>query len=306
MDAKNDHMEIDINLIRIDGGTQMRAELNEKILDEYFQALGEGVEFPPLVVFFDGGSYWLADGFHRYFAMKKKGISKILCRVNSGSKRDAVLYAAGANERHGLRRNDADRAKACETLLLDDEWGNWAVSRIAEVLKVSRQFVYRTGKRLGIPKFITNGEQKEGKKITQTKYKDAEKSFVGPGVPIQVYPKIIEDRPSSGKGPHEDIVVPLSPLLDKNRVVVPEQLRDIFMDNTLNQAIKYLNVLQQQFISPDFQKNFPYLRMHDVNECIKKLICHLEDAIPQTVHKECGGHGCVNCRHCGYLNRQVL
>lgn len=53
--------------IRIDGGTQSRAELNNTTVDEYTEAMLEGDTFPPIVVFFDGSSYWLADGFHRYF-----------------------------------------------------------------------------------------------------------------------------------------------------------------------------------------------------------------------------------------------
>ena len=31
----------------------------------------EGAEFPPLIVFFDGATYWLADGFHRYYGAQR-------------------------------------------------------------------------------------------------------------------------------------------------------------------------------------------------------------------------------------------
>lgn len=66
----------------------------------------DGVEFPSLTVFFDGSHYWLADGFHRFFAAKKHGLGAMSAEVYQGTRRDAVLYAAGANARHGLRRTN--------------------------------------------------------------------------------------------------------------------------------------------------------------------------------------------------------
>src|SRR5690348_8493475 len=38
--------------------------------NDYTQAMVDGAEFPPLVVFWDGSDYWLADGFHRHSAMR--------------------------------------------------------------------------------------------------------------------------------------------------------------------------------------------------------------------------------------------
>ena len=58
--------------IRIDGGTQARAKMNTATVEEYATALKEGVIFPPVVVFYDGTDYWLADGFNRYYANKGK------------------------------------------------------------------------------------------------------------------------------------------------------------------------------------------------------------------------------------------
>jgi len=75
---------------------------------------------PPITVFFDRTDHWLADGFHRFFGPQKVGRESILAEIHNGTRRDAILYACGANNEHGLRRTNADKRKAI-TLLLQDE-----------------------------------------------------------------------------------------------------------------------------------------------------------------------------------------
>lgn len=132
---------LELEQIRIDGGTQSRVELNQETVAEYAQAFTDGAEFPPVVVFFDGASYWLADGFHRYFGARDAGESAIAVQVINGTQRDAVLYSLKANATHGLRRTNADKRKAVETLLKDAEWAAWSDRKIAEVCGVGNQLV---------------------------------------------------------------------------------------------------------------------------------------------------------------------
>lgn len=80
--------------IRTDGGTQPRAEISDEIVDEYTEALED---LPPVTVFYDGTTYWLADGFHRFRAHEKAGRPKIAADVKQGTLRDAVLFSVGAN-----------------------------------------------------------------------------------------------------------------------------------------------------------------------------------------------------------------
>ena len=54
--------------IRLDGGTQPRAKIDQAVCDEYAERMKAGEKFPPIDVFFDGEDYWLADGFHRISA----------------------------------------------------------------------------------------------------------------------------------------------------------------------------------------------------------------------------------------------
>jgi len=77
-----------ISKIKIEG-TQSRTELNEATVTEYCDALTNGTGFPPVTVFFDGVEYWLADGFHRLFALKANGASLVEVDVRAGTVEDA-------------------------------------------------------------------------------------------------------------------------------------------------------------------------------------------------------------------------
>lgn len=133
--------QIGITLVRTNGGTQSRAEINQAAVAEYAEAMQDGAEFPPLVVFYDGEDYWLADGFHRYDAYMRLGKRSVPVEIHQGTRRDAILYSVGANARHGLRRTNADKRRAVMTLLNDEEWGKWSDSEIARRCEVDHKTV---------------------------------------------------------------------------------------------------------------------------------------------------------------------
>lgn len=133
---------LDFTQIRMDGGTQSRADIDEATVREYQEAMAAGAEFPPPIVFHDGSTYWLADGFHRVFAWRRVSLAgRVQCDIRQGTQRDAVLYSVGANTRHGLRRNPADKRRAVLRLLHDPEWGQWSSRAIADKCGVSHTFV---------------------------------------------------------------------------------------------------------------------------------------------------------------------
>lgn len=137
-------MELEIKFIRTDGGTQARAKLNPETVDDYRDVLRDSDAtwpFPAVVVFHDGSAYWLADGFHRIAAARQHGRFVCEADVRQGTQRDAVLYAAGANADHGLRRTNEDKRRAVLRLLEDSEWGQWSDREIARRCKVSHPFV---------------------------------------------------------------------------------------------------------------------------------------------------------------------
>ena len=45
--------------IRLDGGTQPRAKIDQAVCDDYGERMKAGEKFPAIDVFFDGENYWL-------------------------------------------------------------------------------------------------------------------------------------------------------------------------------------------------------------------------------------------------------
>lgn len=134
---------ININTIRIDGDTQSRVSLNDAVVAEYAQAIKDGAELPPVVVFFDGSDRWLADGFHRWHAYRSAGRASMPFDQRDGTKRDAKLFSAGANGTHGLQRTNEDKRRSVQMLLEDAEWGKWSDREIARRCAVSPDTVGR-------------------------------------------------------------------------------------------------------------------------------------------------------------------
>lgn len=127
--------------IRVNGGTQPRVNLDDTVVMEYGQALIDGAMLPAVTVFHDGSTYWLADGFHRFFAHRKIGALDIRAEIKTGTQRDAILYSVGANASHGLRRTNEDKRKAIMTLLEDAEWKTWSDNKIAKACGVNQTTV---------------------------------------------------------------------------------------------------------------------------------------------------------------------
>jgi len=114
-----------------------RARLSEPTIGDYARAMEEGIDLPPIDVFQDAEGCYLADGRHRLEAARRIGRKEVPAIVHKGSLRDAILFAVGANAKHGLRRTRADKRKAVQLLLADPEWREWAVNKIAKVCNVS-------------------------------------------------------------------------------------------------------------------------------------------------------------------------
>jgi ParB-like chromosome segregation protein Spo0J len=165
--------ELPIASIRLDGGTQSRASLSTTTITEYSEAMSTGAKFPPIVVFYDGKTRWLADGFHRVSASMKNGQSRIACEVRQGSQRDAILFSVTANATHGLRRSNADKKHAVELLLADAKWSKKSDRWIADTCGVSHPFVSKAREQLVTVTSSTTREGKDGKARNLPKAKAA-------------------------------------------------------------------------------------------------------------------------------------
>jgi len=148
-----------LSQIRTDGGTQPRAVIDDAVVQEYAEAMREGAKFPPVVVFNDGYDYWLADGFHRVAAAKVARFTEIDADEREGLRRDAVLYAMGANANHGVRRTNADKRRAVTTLLKDPEWMQWSDREIARRCAVDHKTVAALREQLSLGNFPGDSRQ---------------------------------------------------------------------------------------------------------------------------------------------------
>ncbi|MBB3148771.1 hypothetical protein FHS21_005219 [Phyllobacterium trifolii] len=159
---------IEISLLQIDPELQMReAGIDVGIVAEYAEAMSNGAQFPPIIVFSDGTHYWPGDGFHRIEANMKLGLATISAEIREGGKRDAILLAVGANANHGMRRTAADRKRSVLAMLRDPEWTRWSDREIGKRCAVDGKTVAKIRKDITsaeIPQmrtFTRNGKEHE-------------------------------------------------------------------------------------------------------------------------------------------------
>ncbi len=141
-----------IDMIRCDGGTQMRVGLIDDAVDSYAESMESGEVFPPVVVFHDGKAHWLADGFHRIAARRRVAAkhvgtdrhnkwSVIETDIRAGTRPDAIRFAISANKKNGLRRTNADKQVAVRAALAHPDMQDMSDRAIADEVGVSHQMV---------------------------------------------------------------------------------------------------------------------------------------------------------------------
>ncbi|MBI2510870.1 MAG: ParB N-terminal domain-containing protein [Opitutae bacterium] len=149
--------EIPLEKINLFGGTQARLKTNDDAVESYAEEMTRGAVFPPIDVYFDGSTYWLADGFHRFLATKRNGAATIAARVQPGGRTEALRHALGANSTNGVYRTNGDKRNAVEISL--EEWPELANPVLADICKVSAELVRNCRQQLlkdgRIPEVIT-------------------------------------------------------------------------------------------------------------------------------------------------------
>jgi hypothetical protein len=139
--------ELELEQINRSGGTQIRAAYDRATIERYKDLEESFVEMPPIIVYFDGTIYWLADGFHRVQAKAEvagippKEVVRIKSEVRTGTQRDAIKYALSANVTHGLPRNNDDLRRAIARCLDDEEWSELSNIKIAAMCGCSESMI---------------------------------------------------------------------------------------------------------------------------------------------------------------------
>lgn len=135
---------LSLTQIKVDHSIQSRVETSIEFQREFSEAMLRGDTFPNITVFFDGRYYWLADGFHRLGAAKQASrmdpkLSGIKAEVRNGTRRDAVVFSAGANQKFSIPRTQEDIKKAVAMLILDEEWQSMSPGIIAKHVGIKKE-----------------------------------------------------------------------------------------------------------------------------------------------------------------------
>lgn len=133
--------KVKLDAIRIDGGTQCRVVVDQPTVYTYLENMKEGDEFPPMETVFDGSTYWLTDGFHRWHAYKLMGVKEIEIKYKPGTREDAVLMALKANSKHGKNLTNEDKRNKVMMALSIPGYEEKSNYEIAKICELSQSFV---------------------------------------------------------------------------------------------------------------------------------------------------------------------
>lgn len=213
--------------IRIDGGTQVRAAISEAVVAEYAERMGEGVTFPPIVLFHDGSAYHLADGFHRYLASQRVGFTDITADIHAGTKQDALWFGLGANRTNGQRLTMADKRHAIT--LAVETWPERSGAQIADQVGCSPQYVttIKSGMTTTCDRIVTrSGQVRSASTAARSKAREDVAVLLKQGLPVEAVCKQLR----VGRDTVHEIRRSLGIGLDKGNTAVRarhEQMREM-------------------------------------------------------------------------------
>lgn len=208
--------ELKVSDIRIDGGTQIRKELNQDKVNSYSEQMEEGVVFPPVTVFYDGSSYWLASGYHRLFAEKQRGSEAINATVMKGTLDEAKWFALGDNK-HGLNMTAEDYRRSIEIALNHPKWSTYSNAQIAAHVGVSASTVARVKKERNIkPAAKVTYTDKHGNEATMDTSKIGKKK---PKPKPKAEPKEEQDEYDPAEEKMRELMDTITHLSDENTVL---------------------------------------------------------------------------------------
>lgn len=159
---------------KIEVCVQTRYRVDHSVVDEYASDMKAGAVFPAIIVFAEKGSerIILGDGEHRLLATQLNGKKTINCEVRVGDKAKALRYSLGANDKHGLRRTQADKRKAVLMAMNEPEYEDWSLRALSELCHVSHELVRQIKQEINEKAKALDdedsGKSKKKKKVPET------------------------------------------------------------------------------------------------------------------------------------------
>jgi len=274
--------------IRTDGGTQQR-DIDDSVVARYAELMKDGNSFEPIDVISDGKSYFLWDGFHRFFATKKRNKNYISAIVEQGTQRKAQELSFGANTRHGFPRQPGTGKSIILKIFADPEWSKKSEVDIAKWVGVTQQYVSKIKRE--IESHPTTSCRIDSDSEPKNKVLRSETIKVKRG-----------ESEYKMKKPEKKV-------LDSTGKQVPEHLIDFFKRaNEYRQMIKQLNdMLKTVRNGKDANDLFyKYIKIENLTAEIGNVKRIFRFALPYAICRYCGGDEknaeCRACGGCGFVN----
>jgi hypothetical protein len=286
-------VKLSLNDISIDTALQCREHQDVDTIAEYAQAYKSGAKIPPIIVFNDGKLRWVADGFHRHPAAKQAGLKQITVDERKGTKRDALLFAVGANAEHGLRRTNADKRRAVDVLLKDAEWSKWPAREIARRCQVTHPFVLAVQKE----SVVTVTSETSPEVVTVTTPAQGAPSKKGGGSPANAKSREAEIAP-----------VPATPAAETSEddpFASPDPLKLAIDAHAAATDIstRILAVIRDwESIGQDVH---PFISQQAVSAFLKNAVADIRLGQPYAACPYCKGAKCAACKETGWVTKSV-
>jgi len=298
---------METKLIRIDSlvteNLQVRVALDENAIADYAEAMKDGSDFPPIVVFKDPkraaedvGPYladeraaedvgpYLADGFHRVEAARRAGLETILAEVHEGTFDDALAFALKANDKHGVRRTNEDKRNAMRIA-----WEN-RTKLFGDKVPSVRHFAAICGVSIGNSHaFLENNGVF---KLNTTPDADAPKADA-----VTVTRAHLEERNPAVREKLKDGK-------DRFGIDIPERLKPAFQSREPKLLVRELNGiyddLEKRRLNGDvvFAPFVGHAMTHLAN-----LVNTVRHGTVYCVCRMCRGRGCGSCNNLGFQTR---
>lgn len=311
--------------LRIDGGTQSRAGDDQAAIGEYAEAYRKGEPMPPLRVVREstpaGVLWWLYGGHHRYGGALVAGLTEVSCEVIDGTLADARWLCAAENRTHGIRRTTDDKRKAARLAL--EQHPEYTDRRIADHVGVDSHTVEGVRKKLEAGQTIPaldrridrNGTSRPARQPAKTAgVRNSTDEGVGDN-PDSLWNSADAPAEPGVRNSTDGKAGKVAALVDAEGNPVPDRLRDTFADRWLADRIAALKAWHEAHGIADtrsgFRARYAHYPYHDLPLVVKRLeaideafelaLECLRAGAPYAVHQACGGEGCADCRHVGWL-----
>jgi hypothetical protein len=294
--------------IEYDSENQARERLDQETVAEYAQAMEDGADLPPIVCYHDGSTYWLADGFHRYHAARKRGEKLLDAQVIKGSRDDARWHAAGANTAHGLKRSPADKRRAVRLALeLRPNLSDRAIAQHcgvgADLVGDVRRGASGVGNR-HLPAQPRVGL--DGKTYPARRPEPSAQATESPAEPSDPWGDSDgEEEPAAA--PVKAAAATAKPArVDGKGRVIPENIAEAFLDQRadVNEWLADFRAISERLLGQRTKSGYASLAWPEIEAALLRVANAVRaEALPYAVCPYCSGDGCDACKGNGWLPR---